>query len=159
MFIPMPESDCARARESVSARLDGELTDLEAGFLELHLRDCVACAGYAEDVEGAAGLVRATPLLEPSEPVFVARRRHYRRLPVSSAAAAAAVVVAAVAGSSFVIGSLLGSQGGQRGQHPATTRKTASGSPGPAARNAPVILRGQPGLRLRVPAAGRVIVL
>ena len=158
MFIPMPESDCARARESVSARLDGELSDLEAGFLDLHLRACVACAGYAEDVEGAAALVRGTPLLEPSEPVFVARRLHYRRLPVPSAAAAAAVLVAAVAGSSFVIGSLLGSQG-QGGRHSATTGTIASGSPGPEVQFAPTIVRLHPTTPLRVPSGSRVIVL
>jgi len=157
MLTPVPESDCARARESMSARLDGELTELEAGFLDLHLSGCATCAGYAEDVEGAAALVRGTPLEQPNEPIFVARRLRHRRLPIPSAAAAA-VAVAVVAGSSFAIGGLFASQG-QRAHQQTTTRRVASGSSGPVTQLAPVIVRAQSTAPLRVPARPRVIAL
>jgi predicted anti-sigma-YlaC factor YlaD len=108
MLTPVPPTDCARARESASARLDGELAELQAAQLEAHLRSCPDCRAYAAGIEVITRELRASPLMEPVVGVFVPHRR--RRTGVVPAAAAAAIVVA-VAGSSFAIGGLFGRQG------------------------------------------------
>ena len=51
MLTPVPPTDCARARESASARLDGELVELQAAQLEAHLRSCPECQAYAAGIE------------------------------------------------------------------------------------------------------------
>jgi predicted anti-sigma-YlaC factor YlaD len=107
MLTPVPPSDCARARESASARLDGELAELQAAQLEAHLRSCPECRSYAAGIEVIARGLRAAPLVAPSVAVFVPRRRRTGIIP----AAAAAAIVVAVAGSSFAIGGLFGRQG------------------------------------------------
>jgi predicted anti-sigma-YlaC factor YlaD len=86
-------SDCARARESVSVQLDGELPELELDRLETHLRFCPACAAWAENVRDVTRRLREAAFEEPAE-VFALPRRS-RRWAVSSAvalASAAAVV-------------------------------------------------------------------
>jgi predicted anti-sigma-YlaC factor YlaD len=108
MLTPVPPSDCARARESASARLDGELAELQAAQLEAHLRSCPDCRAYAAGTAVITRELRAAPLLEPVVGVFVPQRR--RRTGLAPAAAAAAIVVVA-AGSSFAIGGLFGRQG------------------------------------------------
>jgi anti-sigma factor RsiW len=116
MLTPVPPSDCARARESASARLDGELAELQAAQLEAHLRSCSECRAYAAGIEIIAHGLRAAPLVEPSVAAFVPQR--HRRRGLIPAAAAAAIVVA-VAGSSFAVGGILG--GRQRSHAPAPT--------------------------------------
>ena len=108
MLTPVPPSDCARAREAASARLDGELAELHAAQLEVHLRSCPGCRAYAAGIEAITRDLRAAALERPVVGVFVPQRR--RRTGVVPAAAAAAIVVA-VAGSSFAIGGLFGRQG------------------------------------------------
>jgi predicted anti-sigma-YlaC factor YlaD len=125
MLTPVPPSDCARARESASARLDGELAELQAAQLEAHLRSCPDCRAYAAGIEVITRGLRAAPLMEPVVGVFVPQRR--RRTGVVPAAAAAAIVVA-VAGSSFAIGGLFGRQGSHL-QPAATTRTVALAGP------------------------------
>ena len=124
MLTPVPPSDCARARESASARLDGELAELQAAQLEAHLRSCPECRAYAAGIEAITSDLRAAPLERPVVGVFVPQRR--RRTGVVPAAAAAAIVVA-VAGSSFAIGGLFGRQGSHL--PPATTRTVALAGP------------------------------
>jgi predicted anti-sigma-YlaC factor YlaD len=125
MLTPVPPTDCARARESTSARLDGELAELQAAQLEAHLRSCPDCRAYAAGIEVITRELRAAPLMEPVVGVFVPQRR--RRTGVVPAAAAAAIVVA-VAGSSFAIGGLFGRQG-SRLPPAATTRSVALAGP------------------------------
>ena len=108
MLTPVPPTDCARARESASARLDGELAELQAAQLEVHLRSCSECRAYAAGIEIVTLGLRAAPLEEPAAPGFVLQR--HRRAGLVPAAAAAAIVVA-VAGSSFAIGGMFGRQG------------------------------------------------
>ena len=48
--MSFPATDCASARESVSAQLDGELSEPELDRLETHLRLCPACTAWAEEV-------------------------------------------------------------------------------------------------------------
>ena len=125
MLTPVPPSDCARARESASARLDGELAELQAAQLEAHLRSCPECRAYVAGIGVITRELRAAPLLAPVVGVFVPQRR--RRTGLVPAAAAAAIVVA-VAGSSFAIGGLFGRQGSHL-PLAATTRGVALAGP------------------------------
>ncbi len=111
MLIPVPPSDCMRAREAVSARLDGELSELEGTRLDLHLRRCAACRAYAGQVVVIVAELRRTPLRPIEAPAFEPLRR--RRAPALRVqAAAAAVLVTATIGGSFVLGHVLGRGGG-----------------------------------------------
>jgi predicted anti-sigma-YlaC factor YlaD len=87
-------TDCARARESVSVQLDGELPELELDRLETHLRICPACTAWAEEVGEVTLRLRAAALETPAERFELPRRA--RRWRVSSAVAlvSAAAVVA-----------------------------------------------------------------
>lgn len=125
MLTPVPPSDCARARESASARLDGELAELPAAQLEAHLRSCQECRAYAAGIEVVTRGLRAAALEQPGVAAFVPRR--HRRRGLIPAAAAAAIVVA-VAGSSFAIGGMFGKQASHVPQ-PATTRTVALAGP------------------------------
>jgi anti-sigma factor RsiW len=124
MLTPIPPSDCARAREFASARLDGELAELPAAQLEAHLRSCPECRAYASGIEVFTRGLRAAPLEEPATALFVPQRR--RRTGVVPAAAAAAIVVA-VAGSSFAIGGMFGRQGSR--VPPVSTRGASLAGP------------------------------
>jgi predicted anti-sigma-YlaC factor YlaD len=111
MSIPVSNSDCTRAREAVSARLDGELSELEGARLDLHLRRCAACRAYADQATQIVAELRRAPLHPVETPVFEARRRRSvsaLRIP----AAAAAVFAAAVVGGSFLLGQVIGGSGG-----------------------------------------------
>jgi predicted anti-sigma-YlaC factor YlaD len=126
MLTPIPPSDCARAREFSSARLDGELAELQAAQLEAHLRSCSECRVYAGGIEAVTLELRAAPLEEPATAGFVPQRR--RRAGFIPAAAAAAMVVA-VAGSSFAIGGMLGRQGSRVPPATTTLRNPALAGP------------------------------
>ena len=65
--MQLPETNCARARESVSAQLDNELADLELDRLEAHLLVCPDCSAWAEQVRDLTSQLRATSLEEPIE--------------------------------------------------------------------------------------------
>src|SRR5437868_14743118 len=125
MLTPVPPSDCARARESASARLDGELAELQAVQLEAHLRFCEECRAYASGIDLITRRLRAAPLEQPPAAAFVPQRR--RRTGLLPAAAAAAMVVA-VAGSSFAVGGMFGRQGSHL-PPAATTRSSALAGP------------------------------
>jgi ferric-dicitrate binding protein FerR (iron transport regulator) len=102
------ERGCPRAREWVSLRLDGELSELERLLLWRHLARCGECHAFAESVEAVTRAMRETPQERPSRSLEPAprplRARSRRRL-----AFAAVVVGAAAAGG--VIGGLVGSGG------------------------------------------------
>src|SRR5260370_12040824 len=118
MLHLIPPSDCSRAREFVSCRLDGELSELEAAGLDDHLRDCAECSAYARELHALSTELRAAPLERPNITVFVATRR--RPLVRLQTVAAAAVVVAVAAGSSFAIGPALGVHGSSQPPSQAT---------------------------------------
>ncbi len=106
MLNLIPPSKCASAREALSCRLDGELSEHEAARLDDHLRDCAECSAYARELHAIAIELRSAPLEQPKIMVFVpARRRPLVRL---QTVAAAAAVVAVAAGSSFVVGRAVG---------------------------------------------------
>lgn len=102
MLTPVPPTDCVRARESVSAQLDGELSELETLRLDLHLRECPACAAWAQHVREATTQLRQAPLELPSVSVALpgpARRRTGALALAGAAAAMAAAAAAAIIGS------------------------------------------------------------
>lgn len=92
--MQLPETNCARARESVSARLDNELPDSELGRLEAHLLVCPDCSAWAEQVRGATAQLRATTLEEPMERLVLPRRGRSWRVSSAVAVVSAAAVVA-----------------------------------------------------------------
>jgi predicted anti-sigma-YlaC factor YlaD len=92
MLTPLPPSDCQRAREAVSAQLDGELSEVGSARLSAHLRDCTACAGYAVEAAAISTRLRAAPLERPTTPIELPSRR---RTPGVRVAATAAVAAAA----------------------------------------------------------------
>jgi anti-sigma factor RsiW len=110
LLSPVPNTDCDRAREGASARLDGELGQLDQARLEAHLALCAECREFAAGISAAAGRIRRTPLEAAPTEVFVAHRRSFVR-PRVVTAAAATLLVAAAAGSSFVLGQQLGARG------------------------------------------------
>ena len=127
MLTPVPPSDCTRARESASARLDGELVELQAAQFEAHLRGCPECQAYAVGIAASTGLLRAAALGQPSVPMFTPMPQRRRRIGVLPAAAAAAIMIA-VAGSSFAVGGMLGRQRATTTPS-ATTQASALGGP------------------------------
>jgi predicted anti-sigma-YlaC factor YlaD len=101
MLTPIPASECDRAREAASAYLDGDLSELDAAYLSAHRRGCEACDDFAAGIEATTAALRATPLIEPSRPLVIARlQRPARQLTLRAATglAAAAAVLAFVAG-------------------------------------------------------------
>lgn len=105
MLTPIPPTDCSRARESMSAQLDGELSELGSVRLSAHLRDCSGCSAYALELGGITARLRTSALEQPSRPIALPqRRRHFQ---VTARVAAAAVAVAA--GASLALGHALGS--------------------------------------------------
>jgi predicted anti-sigma-YlaC factor YlaD len=116
MLIAVPPSDCMRAREALSALLDGELSELEGARLDLHLRRCSDCRSYAVQVTQIVAELRRAPLHRIETPVFEPRRR--RRGPaVRIQAAAAALAAAAAVGGAFALGHVLGGNGSPTAGH------------------------------------------
>ena len=102
------ERGCGRAREWVSLRLDGELSELERLLLWRHLARCGECHAFAASIEATTRSIRETPQERPSrslDPAPRPARPHARR----RLAVAAIVVGAAAAGG--VVGGLVGSGG------------------------------------------------
>jgi hypothetical protein len=124
MLIPVPPTDCMRAREAVSVRLDGELCELDAVRLDQHLNGCADCSRFAADAARTAQVLREAPLVSAPLAPFVARRRYPVRVPF--AAAAAVVLISATSGSLFFVGRFLG--GSSAGRMPPAV--TAPRQPG-----------------------------
>lgn len=93
------------AREAASARLDGEVSELEGLRLDAHLLDCADCRAFAAAIAGVSAEIQTAPLERPRRVEALPARR---RMPVLAAAAVAALV-AAVTVSSFAVGRVLGS--------------------------------------------------
>jgi len=93
--VSIPATNCARARESISAQLDGELSELDGDRLELHLLVCRDCSAWAEEVQGATHWLREAPWEEPAVGFAPSRRVRTRAAaPLALVAAAAASLVA-----------------------------------------------------------------
>ena len=106
--MSFPATDCARARESVSAQLDGELPELELDRLETQLLICPACTTWA-----VTWRLREVVLEEPAERIVLPRlRRGAWRVSSAVAVASAAAVVATVFVAPGQTGSLSSRQSG-----------------------------------------------
>jgi len=146
MLTPVPPTECTRAREAASARLDGELSELELAQLDIHLAGCLDCADYARLIAATTAQLRAADVVQPEEPILVPRLR--RRLRIVPAAAAAAVI-AGVAASSFALGGALGSHSPQ-GRPSATTTQAALPTGSSSVAQVPLVRPGE------MPAAVRI---
>jgi anti-sigma factor RsiW len=82
-------TDCARAREFVSAQLDDELAETELDRLETHLRFCPACSAWAEEVRDITLRLRGASLEQPAERLALPGRT--RRWAVSGSVALGSV--------------------------------------------------------------------
>lgn len=102
MILPALPRGCQQAREAVSLRLDGELSELGSTRLAKHLRRCDACSAYAAELEAIADGLRSAPFEHPGPQVLVRGAAHRAR--IAPLVAGAAAVVAALAAS---VGGLL----------------------------------------------------
>jgi hypothetical protein len=96
--VSLPATKCARARESISAQLDGELPELDGNRLELHLLVCPDCSAWAEEVHSATHWLREAPWEEPAVGFAPSRRVRRRAAAPLALVAAAAVSLVAVLG-------------------------------------------------------------
>ena len=105
--MSFPATDCARAREAISAQLDGELSELDLEWQRAHLRVCADCSAWAEDVQLATQWLREAPLEEPAIGFARPRLRPARGTASAALVAAAAASLVAVLGSfhSLTLGS------------------------------------------------------
>jgi predicted anti-sigma-YlaC factor YlaD len=129
MYLGFPNrSDCDRARELASRRLDGDLTEFDLGVLRTHLGECPACAEVAGAMGEITERVRTAVPMDPAPPDVVAhaidirperqlRPRPARRRRHRLAATAVAITAAAAAAGA---GALVASQ---------STRTTAHAKP------------------------------
>ena len=87
-------TNCERAREWSSLRLDGELPQLQRAMLRKHLAACPGCTEFDSDLAGATLALRTAPLEQLERPVAIPRRRRsaLRIAPAFAAAAAVAFV-------------------------------------------------------------------
>ena len=103
-------TQCERARELASLRLDGELSELESALLRTHRSRCAECEAFALSLEGFTRELRAATFEQPVRSFNLPRRRRTALRSVQVAAAAAAIVVVAGVGSMLAV---LGSPTGQ----------------------------------------------
>ena len=96
--------DCERVRESVSASVDGELSQAEAAGVEAHLASCESCRLFAAGSGETAFLLRSAPLEELGFTIALPARRYALAHKVQVGAAAAAI--AATVGLSALVGTL-----------------------------------------------------
>lgn len=115
--MQLPETVCARARESVSAHLDGELTAREVDQLENHLLICSECSEWADHVRGVTAQLRGIPLEVPAEQFGLLRRSPSWRVGSAVAVASAAALVATMFFGSGQHGSLGSLQGVRSSVH------------------------------------------
>lgn len=84
-------------RGSISAELDGELSEFESIRLRGHLNRCDSCTAFKADAERFAMALRVAPLEPLSKPIAVPSRRRSvlpLRVPAVSAAAVAVLMIA-----------------------------------------------------------------
>ncbi len=116
---------CDRARAQISARLDGELSELEEADLRLHLDGCGRCLEYHAGAVSISGVLRAAPLEQLGFPIAVPTRRRVATRWIQAGSAAAAVLVAIGLGSSQ--GILAGHGGlGSAGSSPSPARASTA---------------------------------
>jgi len=86
-------------RASISAALDGELSEFESIRLRTHVNACESCRAFEASAQLSATTLRAAPLALPSKQIAVpSRRRSVLQLRVPAAAAAVAVLMIGAGG-------------------------------------------------------------
>jgi predicted anti-sigma-YlaC factor YlaD len=128
MLTRVPDSACTKAREAVSARLDGELSELDGHRLDQHLAACAACRAWAAGATAVALELRTAEPVPAPDAVFVPHRR--RRVAAPLAGVAAALLIAAATGSSFLVGHLVGARAGHAPTRSTTAASTTGLDPG-----------------------------
>lgn len=94
---PARSHHCEAARQAVSLKLDGELSQLQSVLLAVHVRRCADCRVFEAELASLAGALRAAPLEPLEHPIVLPRRRSLvSRASLLTSAAAAAAVLAAV---------------------------------------------------------------
>jgi anti-sigma factor RsiW len=106
-------TECRWAREAASARIDGELAEVESLRVDRHLRACLACFAHVSDVGSVAVAIRGGTLEQPAGRIFTPRSPRHR--PRIGAAAVGAALAVAVGGMSV---GLAGGLGGSRNPVP-----------------------------------------
>jgi Putative zinc-finger len=100
---PVP-AHCERARQWVSAELDGRLSEFEQALLDGHLASCAACSAFRASAVRFTYELRAAPLERLEQPVGVTPRRRisFRIAPAVAALAVTAVGLGSILASSAV---------------------------------------------------------
>lgn len=116
MIVGRPSRTCERARASISADLDGELSEVEEAMLRRHLRQCSSCSAFRVESRAFTDALRHVELEVYSvgfSPVTARRRWPGQVRRVIPAVAAAVLFV--------TVGGTLGRMVGERNQaEPAT---------------------------------------
>jgi predicted anti-sigma-YlaC factor YlaD len=103
VVVSQPTPECSQARQWISLRLDGELSELEGAALARHLDRCAACSAFAGELAGITQLMRSAPAAEPARTPSP-RPAPRRRVPaVVRPAALAGVLSAAAAGVALLL--------------------------------------------------------
>jgi anti-sigma factor RsiW len=93
-----PSWACDRARQAVSLRLDGELSQIERALLDRHIDRCPDCAAFAADTSSFTAALRDAAPVRLEVPIRLPlRRRRVRDAVRNSGAWVAAASVAATA--------------------------------------------------------------
>ncbi len=89
-----PTAACTRAREWISRRLDGEISEFEGVLLDAHLAGCEACCSFDSVARALTEALRVAPLEPLRWPVTLPHpRRRLARSSLSLAVAGAAALV------------------------------------------------------------------
>ena len=91
------EPQCEAVRETISAELDGEVSEIEAAFARRHRAECADCEQFALSVAHTTDVLRAAPPVQPSRRLMPAPARVVSR-GLAVAGFAAAMFVAALLG-------------------------------------------------------------
>lgn len=93
--------ECERSRASISAALDGEVSEFESLQLQAHLERCPACSEFEASAHVATTTLRLAPMEPLSQPLVLPSRRRRRALGLRVPSAAAAAVLMVIFGGVF----------------------------------------------------------
>jgi hypothetical protein len=91
------ERQCEAVRETISAELDGEVSEIEAALARRHRSECADCERFALSVAHTTNVLRAAPPVQPTRRLMPAPVRVVSR-GLAVAGFAAAIFVAALLG-------------------------------------------------------------
>src|SRR3954451_316618 len=94
------ESQCEAVRETISAELDGEVSEIEAAFARRHRAEGSDCERFALSVRHTTDVLRAAPPLQPSRRLMPAPSR--RLMPAPTRVVSRGLGVAGFAAAMFV---------------------------------------------------------